>query len=712
MKKTASEIRSGFERQAEKLFFLFLVLLGRFDDLLGILSGNFLVTLKAHGEGAAALRHGTKVGGVLEHFALGNFGGYALGAVYLIHTHDAAAALVDVADDVAHVFVRNGDFYMIDGLKEDRAGLIKLLERKAGSGLERHFRGVNGMVGTVVEFGGEAYYREAGENALLDVVAKALFNGGDEVARYNAADNGIFEDELGIGGIVIGTELDDDVAELAVSAGLLLMAAAYVDLLADGLTVRDFGILQDALYAELGSKLLGGNFDVKFAQTGEQGLGGLNILGDGEGRVFFDQTVESGEDLVFFAGLLGVNCHGDAGSRELDVSILHGLVGVAKGVTSRYGTELGEGADVAGDNLGGGVGLLAEHEVNGAGLFSLLGIGIVKVGFGGKNAGIDLKKAQLTNEGVGKGLEDLSGEGLIIGAGAGFLIAGLGVNAFDNLVSGRGHEVDDEVEEHVDADAIEGVEAYNGNDGAVSNTLAQTQHGVFGRKFHFLEELFHELFIGAGRGFHEGFAVGFDLGGYVGGSGNFFEGFSFAGVGFSIENGSNANELALFNDRNNDGRYGSAVLGRDGFQRLFEVGVFTGHIVDDEHTGRMVLFALGPGLFSAYIQAADSANSDESGFANAQRAHHFTGEIEEAGNVDEVNLGFFVLQRRERGGDGNLTANLFRIVVRGGGAVFNAALTVDRAGGEEHSFYQRGLTFAAVTKYGDIANVLSLIVLH
>jgi len=437
-----------------ELFFLVLFLLGRFDDLLGILSGNFLVALKVHGEGAAALRHGTKVGGILEHFALGNFGGYALGAVYLVHTHDAAAALIDVADDVAHVLVGDGDFYVIDGLKEDGAGLIELLEREAGSGLERHFRGVNRVVGTVVQFRGQAYYREAGENALLDVVAKALFNGGDKVARYYAADNGIFEDELGIGGYVVRTELDNDVAELAVSAGLLLMASANVDLLADGLAIGDFGILKDALYAELGSKLLGGNFDVKFAKAAQKGLGGLNILGDGEGGVFFDQTVESGEDLVFFASLLGVDGHGDAGSRELDVGELDGLGSVAQGVAGGYGTELGEGADVASDNLGGGVGLLAEHEVDGAGLFSLFGVGIVEVGFGGKNAGIDLDQGKLTNEGVSQGLEDLSREGLVVLGDALFLVAGLGIYALDNLVSGRRHEIDDGVHEHVDADAV------------------------------------------------------------------------------------------------------------------------------------------------------------------------------------------------------------------------------------------------------------------
>ena len=77
------------------------------------------------------------------------------------------------------------------------------------------------MVGTVVQLGGQTDNREAGQNAVLDVVAQALFNRGDEVARYNAADNRIFEDEVG-GTVVVGTELDPYIAELTMSADCFL----------------------------------------------------------------------------------------------------------------------------------------------------------------------------------------------------------------------------------------------------------------------------------------------------------------------------------------------------------------------------------------------------------------------------------------------------------------------------------------------------------
>ena len=126
----------------------------------------------------------------------------------------------------------------------------------------------------------------------------------------------------------------------------------------------------------------------------------------------------------------------------------------------------------------------------------------------------------------------------------------------------------------------------------------------------------------------------------------------------------------------------------------------------------MRLVALRPGLLRADVQTADRAHGDQRAFAHAQRAHHFAGKIEVAGNVDEVDFGVLILQGRQRRRNGNLTANLLRIVVGRRGAVFYAALTINDACRVKKSFDQRGLAFAAVSQHGDIADVFSLIILH
>ena len=114
-----------------ELILVFVFTLAGFDDLLRIRSGNLLVTLKAHREGAARLRHGAQIRGILEHFGERRFSGHALQLADFVHAHDAATALVHIADDVAHVLIRHIHLDVVDGLEQDRVGTGQLLEREA-----------------------------------------------------------------------------------------------------------------------------------------------------------------------------------------------------------------------------------------------------------------------------------------------------------------------------------------------------------------------------------------------------------------------------------------------------------------------------------------------------------------------------------------------------------------------------------------------------
>ena len=328
------------------------------------------------------------------------------------------------------------------------------------------------------------------------------------------------------------------------------MAAANVDLLADGLTVRDLGILQNALYAELALQLLGDHVDVGLAQTADQGFGGFRVLGDGDGRVFFHQTRQTREDLVFLARLLGIHGHGDAGSRELDLGELDGLGRVAQGVAGGDGGQLGQRADVTRDDLGGSRGLLAEHEVHGAGLLGLLGIGIVQHGVAGEHAGIDFEQAQLADERVSQRLEDLRGEGLAVPADANFFFAGLRVHALDLPVRRGRQQVDDVVQQLAQTHAGQGIAAHDRNDGAVHDALAQTAHGILGRELHLFEILLHQFFVRTGGRFHDGFTGGFHFAGHEIWNRDLLQGLAFAGERLVFKHAHNAGELALFHNRN------------------------------------------------------------------------------------------------------------------------------------------------------------------
>ena len=87
--------------------------------------------------------------------------------------------------------------------------------------LERHVARVDGVVLAVVEHDAHVDHRVAGEEAFGHGVADALLDGGDEVARDDAADDLV--DELEALAARLRLHLDPGVGELAAAAGLLLV---------------------------------------------------------------------------------------------------------------------------------------------------------------------------------------------------------------------------------------------------------------------------------------------------------------------------------------------------------------------------------------------------------------------------------------------------------------------------------------------------------
>ena len=120
------------------------------------------------------------------------------------------------------------------------------------------------MIGAVVESSLDAYGRITSENTLLDSVAETLFNGGEEVLRNRAADNSLCKLEI-VG--IVGLELDPDVAELTVTAALLLVTTLSRNLLADSLAVSDLWVLKSGFHVVLALKPGDNNVEVLFAET-------------------------------------------------------------------------------------------------------------------------------------------------------------------------------------------------------------------------------------------------------------------------------------------------------------------------------------------------------------------------------------------------------------------------------------------------------------
>ena len=199
--------------------------------------------VKLHGEHALAARDGTQIGSVAQDFIHGHmrldFGDAAL----RVRAEHLAATRGEVADDIAHVFVRNGYGEQNDGFKQyGLQGFEGLFESQRTGDLERHFRGIHSVVAAVVQADLEVHHRASGKEAASRGFLNALVDGGDVVARNRSAHDGVLEHIAGTARQTF--HFDPAVAELTATAALLLVPALHLHLAAYRFTIGNLGGLE------------------------------------------------------------------------------------------------------------------------------------------------------------------------------------------------------------------------------------------------------------------------------------------------------------------------------------------------------------------------------------------------------------------------------------------------------------------------------------
>ena len=94
----------------------------------------------------------------------------------------------------------------------------------------------------------------------------------------------------------------------------------------------------------------------------------------------------------------------------------------------------------------------------------------------------------------------------------------------------------------------------------------------------------------------------------------------------------------------------------------------------------MKLFGVCPSLFRLDHDARDCIHDHNRGIRDAQRAARFLNEVAEAGGVEDVDLGFVPLAKRELGRDGDFPFDFVFIVIRRGISLVYTPKAVGRAG--------------------------------
>ena len=205
------------------------------------------------------------------------------------------------------------------------------------------------MKAAVGEGGLEVRERIARDDAPLRGLAHALLDGGPEVARDGAADDVRLEDHARPRGLRL--DLEPDVAELSVAAGLTLIAALRGRLPADGLAVRDLRGVHLHLHAELLFQPVDRDLDRGFADRREDRLVRRVVAAHVERGILVGQLVQRGRQLVEVGFARRLDRHRERRRREVDRVVQDDGVLFAQRRIGRRRRELGDGADVARPDL-------------------------------------------------------------------------------------------------------------------------------------------------------------------------------------------------------------------------------------------------------------------------------------------------------------------------------------------------------------------------
>ena len=431
---------------------------------------------------------------------------------------------------------------------------------------------------------------------------------------------------------------------------------------------------------------------------------GLCVVGDGEGGIFFVQTVQADTDLIFLAAGLGSDGLGEDGFCEGDGAQSHALG--ADGVVGLELVHLCDGADVAGgDALDFLDGLLAAHDVHTAHLFAVAGTAVGQRCVAGQGAVDDLDIGVLAIL-VRDSLEhECHGVAVAYGQLDGFAVR---VSAcHGQTFGGIGDQVDDSLQEGLGAQAGESAAAEHGDQGAFLDACAQAgSHFVSGELFA-LEELFHQLFAGLCHVLHQSHVGFFHSISSVSGDVLCHGLVLVHGVSLLAHHVDDAGDLFPVELGDDQRRDGVAELFLQLCHDSVEVAIVFVGLGDVDQAGQVAGLDLLVSAFCTHGDVALCGQDDDSSVSHLQSGQNVAIEVEVARSVQDVDLAAAELNGSQSGSDGDLTLDFFGIIVTDCVAVRGLAQAVSGTSQIQHTFSKHGFAHAGVTQQADVTDILS-----
>ena len=291
----------------------------------------------------------------------------------------------------------------------------------------------------------------AGEHALGRGLADALLDAGEEALGHRAADDPLGELDAAVR---VRLELEPHVAEHAVAAGLLLVAAVDLGLAADRLLVRDRGVWVTIAAPNL--RLSRSMMTAVWASPiVRRTCSPVARPLEADRRLLLEHPLEGRAHLVEVALGLRLDARATSdGSGKSSGGSVSGFSFDAERVAGLGHGQLGDGADLAGLELADRLLLLAVEQQELADPLVLAARGVPDVGLRVERPGQDAQVGQPADERVGGRLEDADQERAVLVGGDLDRRARL-VGRLGRRLVGRGGQVaDDRVEQRRGADAL------------------------------------------------------------------------------------------------------------------------------------------------------------------------------------------------------------------------------------------------------------------
>ena len=564
------------------------------------------------------------------------------------------------------------------------------------------------MVRTIEHGDADIHHRIAGYNTVVHSFLNTGFHRSDVFFRNSAADNLVFELEAFAG--LQRSQFQPAVTILAFTTGLTNEFAFALYALADGFSVGYLRVTHSAVYVEFSLQTVNNDIQVKFAHTGNNGLGRFSVSADTERRIFFSQFSQGDAHLFLVSFRLRFDGYGNNRFREDHGFQDNRSFFIAQGVTGAGVFQANSSSDIAGIYIIDFRSVVGVHTQDTANTFSLVFVGVVYIGASAQSAGVNAEESQTTNIGVGSDFEGQSCERLVIIGRPFFFFAGFRVRTFDRrYIQRRRHVVDDGIQQRLYAFILVGRTAGYREQLALASHFPDSPFDFFFRQVFAFQVFHHQVIVAFSNSFQQDgtillcfFYILFRDG---------FEFFILAQL-IPIYNSLHLNQVdnpfeAVFST---DGQLNGYCVGTQAILHhldyVEEVCAGSVHFVYICNTGNVIFFRLTPYGFRLRFNTAFSTEHSHGAVQYTQGPFYFYSEVHVARGVDDVDGMSFPMAGRSSGSNRNTTFLFLYHPVHGGSAIVNFTDLVNLAGVEQDTFSGSSFTGIDVSHDADVSDFL------